>query len=165
VGVLDVATGNWLRTSVDAHDLSVPSLGYAPDGDLLASGSSDGRVGLWDGGTGALLGTVLPGRANMAVSVSFLPDGHTVLIAGARVCDRWEEPLPRRMARRLRRPPLPPDLPRASRRQVANSAQQAGRAAEPVPPLRVQLPQVDEEGIVGGADERLATAPQRRDVR
>jgi hypothetical protein len=38
-------------------------------------------VGLWDGLTGDLLGTMLPGQANMPVSVSFLPDGHTVLMA------------------------------------------------------------------------------------
>ena len=80
VGVLDIETGDWLRTPVDGHDLPVQSLAYAPDGNLLASGSQDGRVGLWDGRSGALLGTMLPGRANTPVTVSFLPDGHTLLI-------------------------------------------------------------------------------------
>jgi WD40 repeat protein len=81
VGVLDVATGDWMRTPVDGHDQTVSSLAYAPDGNLLASGSDDGRVGLWDGRTGALLGTMLPGRPTTPVTVSFLPDGHTVLIS------------------------------------------------------------------------------------
>jgi WD40 repeat protein len=81
VGILDVETGDWVRTPVDGHDLEVRSLAYAPDGAILASGSDDGRVGLWDGRTGALLGTMLPGRPNTAVTVEFLPDGHTLLIS------------------------------------------------------------------------------------
>jgi WD40 repeat protein len=81
VGILDIETGDWVRTPVDGHDLEVRSLAYAPDGTILASGSDDGRVGLWDGRTGALLGTMLPGRPNTAVTVEFLPDGHTLLIS------------------------------------------------------------------------------------
>jgi WD40 repeat protein len=83
VGILDVDTGDWVRTPVDGHDLEVRSLAYAPDGAILASGSDDGRVGLWDGRTGALLGTMLPGRPNTPVTVEFLPDGHTLLISSA----------------------------------------------------------------------------------
>jgi WD40 repeat protein/DNA-binding SARP family transcriptional activator len=83
VGILDVETGDWVRTPVDGHDLEVRSLAYAPDGKLIASGSGDGRVGLWDGRTGDLLGTMLPGRPNVAVTVEFLPDGHTLQIASA----------------------------------------------------------------------------------
>jgi WD40 repeat protein len=81
VGVLDVDTGEWLRTPVDGHEERVPSLAYSPDSTLVASGGRDGRVGLWDGRTGALLSTVLAGRPNTPVMVEFLPDGHTVLIS------------------------------------------------------------------------------------
>jgi WD40 repeat protein/DNA-binding SARP family transcriptional activator len=81
VGILDVETGDWVRTPVDGHDGPVPSLAYAPDSTILASGSDDGRVGLWDGRTGALLGTMLPGRPNTPVTVEFRPDGHTLLIS------------------------------------------------------------------------------------
>jgi WD40 repeat protein len=82
-GILDVETGDWVRTPVDAHDLEARSLAYAPDSAILASGSADGRAGLWDDRSGALLGTVLPGRPNTPVTVEFLPDGHTLLISSA----------------------------------------------------------------------------------
>jgi len=81
VGVLDVETGDWVRPPVDGHEAAVRSVAYAPDGSLLASGSRDGRVGLWDGRTGALLGTILPGGPTNETMVEFLPDGHTVLIS------------------------------------------------------------------------------------
>jgi WD40 repeat protein/DNA-binding SARP family transcriptional activator/energy-coupling factor transporter ATP-binding protein EcfA2 len=81
VGVLDVETGEWLRTPVEGHEEGIPSLAYSPDGSLVASGGRDGRVGLWDGRTGDLLATMLPGRPNTPVMVEFLPDGHTVLIS------------------------------------------------------------------------------------
>jgi WD40 repeat protein len=81
VGVLDTETGEWIRPPVDSHEGPVASLAYAPDGEIVASGGSDGRVGLWDGRTGALLGTVLPGQPNTPLTAEFLADGHTLQIA------------------------------------------------------------------------------------
>jgi DNA-binding SARP family transcriptional activator/WD40 repeat protein/class 3 adenylate cyclase/energy-coupling factor transporter ATP-binding protein EcfA2 len=81
VGVLDVETGEWMRPPADSHEGAVTSLAYAPGGAVVASGGSDGRVSLWDGRTGALLGTVRPVQPNTPVAVEFLADGHTVQIA------------------------------------------------------------------------------------
>jgi WD40 repeat protein/DNA-binding SARP family transcriptional activator len=55
-------------------------LTYSGDGRLLASNDNTGRVSLWDGRSGALLGTVRPGGVDSAAV--FLEDRRTLLIAG-----------------------------------------------------------------------------------
>ena len=59
VGVIDVATGDWVRPPAVGHRDTVITVDYAPDGNTLVSGGLDGRVTLWDGHTGAALGTVV----------------------------------------------------------------------------------------------------------
>jgi WD40 repeat protein len=80
VGVLDVSTAEWVRTPVDGHHNTAITVGYSADGDTLVSGGLDGRVALWDGNTGALLGSVVA-SPNVAAAAGFAPDGHTVVIA------------------------------------------------------------------------------------
>ena len=41
----------------------------------------DGRVSLWDGGTGERIATVLPGNPGSWAVANFLPDGHTLIVA------------------------------------------------------------------------------------
>ena len=78
VRVMDVASGDWLGPPVLAR---INTISYAPDGSTFATGGTDGAVSLWDGNTGSLLGTVVPGAFEPDLWAHFLPDGHTVLIA------------------------------------------------------------------------------------
>jgi|GEM_PF-3434755 len=59
---------------IKAHKDSVNSVSFSPDGKLLASGSSDHTIKLWEVATGKLLKT-LEGHKGSVYSVSFSPDG------------------------------------------------------------------------------------------
>jgi RNA polymerase sigma factor (sigma-70 family) len=64
------------------HCGGVLSLAYSPDGRMLASGSADGTVWVWDAGTGREL-CALRGHGREVTSLVFSPDGK-VLASGSR---------------------------------------------------------------------------------
>lgn len=72
---LSMILGQGLIKSLPPHPLQ-----FSPDGSLLAAGSIDGRVRLWNAGSGALQAT-LQGHTSIVGSLDFSPDGKTLATA------------------------------------------------------------------------------------
>lgn len=66
-----------LLHTLEGHTQVVQSVAFSPDGQTLASGSSDGTIKLWRVNDGALLRTI-EGHFTMVYSVAFAPDGQTL---------------------------------------------------------------------------------------
>lgn len=62
-----------LRQTLKRHTGSVNSVAFSPDGRLLASGSDDNTVKLWEVNTGQVYLT-MRGHSNSVISVAFSPD-------------------------------------------------------------------------------------------
>jgi len=69
-------SGRVLRT-LTGHADRVSSIAFSPDGSILASGSGDETIKLWDVSTGRVLRT-LTGHTDTVRSVAFSPDGQTL---------------------------------------------------------------------------------------
>src|SRR3954454_22036897 len=65
------------RAPLKGHQHTITCLAFAPDGRLLASGSKDTTVRLWDLATGQPVAT-LEGHVDMVTAVAFAPDGKTL---------------------------------------------------------------------------------------
>jgi len=61
---------------------SVLSLAFSPDSTLIASGSADETIRVWDATTGAAIGEPLRGHTHAVSSLAFLPDG-SQLVSGS----------------------------------------------------------------------------------
>jgi serine/threonine protein kinase/WD40 repeat protein/tetratricopeptide (TPR) repeat protein len=66
--------GSGEKLILSGHDRGVACVAFSPDGKVLASGSKDRLVKLWDVATGWLLRT-LPRFESMIQSIAFSPDG------------------------------------------------------------------------------------------
>ena len=71
-----MSSGGFVRfvRTLEGHRDSVNSAAFSPDGKLLASGSWDGTIKLWDVSTGMEVRT-LEGHRSWVLSVAFSPDG------------------------------------------------------------------------------------------
>jgi WD40 repeat protein len=60
--------------TLSGHTSCVNSVAFSPDGRLLASGSDDDTIKLWEVASGSLVRT-LSGHTSYVTSVAFSPDG------------------------------------------------------------------------------------------
>lgn len=87
-GIISVTTfgvdrhGGHLVTTLTGHENKVISVAYSPDGFLLASGSRDGTVRIWDTRTGEEALAPLQSNDGRVLSVSFSPNGLLVISGG-----------------------------------------------------------------------------------
>ncbi|MER3588278.1 MAG: hypothetical protein C4322_08850, partial [Mastigocladus sp. ERB_26_1] len=70
------------KNSWQAHSESVNSVAFSPDGKIIASGSTDKTIKLWDVTTGQVIKT-LTGHNNGVFSIAFSPDSKTIASGGA----------------------------------------------------------------------------------
>ena len=77
-------------STVQGHTDWVRSVAFSPDGKILASGSGDRTVCLWEVSSGQCL-TILQGHTDAVYSVAFSPDGKTLASgSGDRTVRLWE---------------------------------------------------------------------------
>jgi WD40 repeat protein len=78
--VLDLWENDRVVRSLTGHEAPVYSLAFAPCGSLLASGSRDRTVRLWNTETGEAL-TTLGGHDGTIAALAFTPDGRSIISA------------------------------------------------------------------------------------
>jgi WD40 repeat protein len=60
----------------------VTAMAYSPDSKVIASGSEDGRVRLWDANRGLVIHETIVGKKNVILSLAFSPDGKVIASGG-----------------------------------------------------------------------------------
>lgn len=87
VWLYDANTGAELAL-LNGHTESVSSIAFSPYGDILVSGSYDGKIHLWNPQTHQLLKTLRDG--GQVATVTFSPDGRTLANASGTTIRLWD---------------------------------------------------------------------------
>ena len=78
----DASLGQAIGTPIAGHTTAIRSLTTSPDGKLMATGSDDGVIMLWDQQTGELAGPPLREHQRAVMALRFGPDGKQLLSGG-----------------------------------------------------------------------------------
>jgi WD40 repeat protein len=81
VRLFEVATGRPVL-DLPGHSAFVWSAAFSPDGSMLATGSADNNIILWDVATGEPIGSTLSNHGGPVRRVAFSPDGSQLISAG-----------------------------------------------------------------------------------
>jgi WD40 repeat protein len=82
--------GSRMLDDTTASTTGATCLAFSPNGPTLAVGQQDGRITLWDAGTGRHRST-LSGHTGFVVSLAFAPDGATLASSGGDLMTRiWD---------------------------------------------------------------------------
>ena len=76
---------------IEGHSKEVLAMAFSPDGQLLATASSDTTIKIWDAMTRALRGT-LEGHLNSVLKVNFSPDGQLLASSCDETVILWDIP-------------------------------------------------------------------------
>jgi eukaryotic-like serine/threonine-protein kinase len=82
ISLWQVATGKKLATPANSHRTGMSAVAYSPDGRILATGSFDSTVKLWDAATFHELET-FKGHTGQIRALVFSPDGNTLASGGS----------------------------------------------------------------------------------
>src|SRR5436305_13236043 len=77
----NIPPGFTLRHTLRGHSRDIYRIAWSPDGSMLASGSEDKTIRLWDGQTGQVVRT-LQGHTQQVNSLAWSPDG-SMLASGS----------------------------------------------------------------------------------
>ncbi|HLO83496.1 MAG TPA: serine/threonine-protein kinase [Nostocaceae cyanobacterium] len=72
--------GHKLLGTLAGHTWAVLAVAFSPDGQILATGSDDNTIKLWEVNTGQLISTLV-GHSWSVVALAFTPDGETLISA------------------------------------------------------------------------------------
>src|SRR5262249_15789850 len=89
VWLYDATNMDTMPRLLEGHTRGVTSVAFSSDGSLLASGSEDQTVRVWDVKTGQTTAT-LEGHHDNVVSVAFSPDGSQVVSASWHTLQLWD---------------------------------------------------------------------------